>query len=68
MCDLSIIKTESAFFVLKSQTTINNELLTLFVRLSLSEIDGQVEALDEFGVFDASDKQFSHLHLEKRWV
>ena len=31
---------------------------------SLGEVDGQVEALDELGVFDASDKQFGHLDLE----
>ena len=43
-------------------------MLTLSIWVSLSEIDGQVEALDEFGVFNASDKQFGHLHLEKGWI
>lgn len=29
------------------------------------QINGQVEALDEFGVFDASYKQLRHLHLQE---
>ena len=32
---------------------------------SLDQIDGQVEALDEFGVFNAGDEQLCHLRLQE---
>ena len=34
-------------------------------RASLSQVDGEVEALDEAGVLDASHQQFRHLHLQE---
>ena len=35
---------------------------------SLDQVDGQVEALDQFGVLDTSHEQLSHLHLQEvRW-
>lgn len=32
---------------------------------SLDEVDGEVEALDQFCVLDACDKQLGHLHLQE---
>ena len=33
--------------------------------ISLDQINGQVEALDELGVLDAGHKQLGHLHFQK---
>ena len=35
---------------------------------SLSQVDCQVEALDQFCIFDSSDQKFGHLHLQESWV
>ena len=32
---------------------------------SLDQVNGQVEALNQFGVLDAGDEQLGHLHLQE---